>query len=175
MIFPPHDNVSYHGVEKSMRVNMKQSCRRVSPILFSLLIPTASLARFIPVLALVLVITACSDIQKMDIEAVLDARNSAVSEGNINAYSRLLLPSYYGEGQNKFDVINKMLELFKQFEAMEMKTFGRTIRILDDNHAQCEQTYFLRLKADNKWRKISQIEQILLTRTEAGWLISGGL
>ena len=129
----------------------------------------------VPVLALVLTIAACSDVQKMEIKTILDARNSAVSEGDINAYSRLLIESYQDEDQSKSDVVSKMLGLFGQFDAMEMKTFGRTIRILDDNHAQCEQTYYLRVKADNKWREISQREQISLTRTAAGWQISGGL
>ncbi len=129
----------------------------------------------VTVLALVLTIAACSDVQKMEIKTILDARNSAVSEGDINAYSRLLIESYQDEDQGKSDVVSKMLGLFGQFDAMEMKTFGRTIRILDDNHAQCEQTYYLRVKADNKWREISQREQISLTRTAAGWQISGGL
>jgi hypothetical protein len=133
------------------------------------------LARFIPVLALVLTITACSDIQKMEIETVLDARNSAVSESNINAYSRLLIQSYQDQGQRKADVVSKMLQLFEQFDALEMKSFGRTIRILENGHAQCEQTYYLRVKADNKWREFNQREQISLTRTTTGWQISGGL
>jgi activator of HSP90 ATPase len=135
------------------------------------------LARFmpVPVLALVLTITACSDIQKIEIETVLDARNSAVSESNINAYSKLLIQSYQDQGQRKTDLVSKMLQLFEQFDALEMKTFGRTIRILDNNHAQCEQTYYLRAKADNKWREFNQREQISLTRTSAGWQISGGL
>ena len=133
------------------------------------------LARFIAVLALVLTITACSDIQKMEIETVLDARNSAVSEGNINAYSRLLIQSYQDQGQGKTVLVSKMLRLFEQFDALEMKTFGRTIRILDSDHAQCEQTYYLRVKADNKWREFNQREQISLTRTTTGWQISGGL
>lgn len=129
----------------------------------------------VTVLALVLAIAACSDVQEMEIKTVLDARNNAVSEGDINAYSRLLIESYQDKDQGKSDVVSKMLGLFGQFDAMEMKTFGRTIRILDDNHAQCEQTYYLRVKAGNKWREISQREQISLTRTAAGWQISGGL
>ena len=143
----------------------------------AVLIPPASLARYtlLSVLVLVLSLTACSDVQKMEIEAVLDTRNSAVSAGNINAYSSLLLPSYQDGGHSKSDMISNILGLFKQFEAIEMKTFGRTIRILDNSHAQCEQTYYLRVKADGTWRAISQREQISLTRTASGWQISGGL
>jgi len=140
-----------------------------------MLILSTSLARFIAILALALTITACSDIQKMEIETVLDARNSAVSESNINAYSSLLIQSYQDQGQSKADLISKMLQLFKQFDALEMTSFGRTIRILESGHAQCEQTYYLRAKADNKWREFNQHEQISLTRTTAGWQISGGL
>ena len=129
----------------------------------------------LPVLALVLTITACSDIQKMEIETVLDARNSAVSESNINAYSSLLIQSYQDRGQSKTEVVSKMLQLFEQFDALEMKTFGRTIRILENGQAQCEQTYYLRAKADNKWREFNQREQISLTKTTTGWQISGGI
>ena len=129
----------------------------------------------LPVLALILTITACSDIQKMEIETVLDARNSAVSESNINAYSSLLIQSYQDRGQGKTEVVSKMLQLFEQFDALEMKTFGRTIRILENGQAQCEQTYYLRAKADNKWREFNQREQISLTKTTTGWQISGGI
>ena len=141
----------------------------------SMLILPVGISRYLCLFVLFLAITACSDVQKMDIEVVLDARNSAVSTGNINAYSSLLIPSYQNGGQSKSDVVSNMLGLFGQFEAMEMITFGRTIRMLDDSHAQCEQTCHLRAKADNRWRKINQREQILLTKTASGWQISGGL
>jgi len=144
-------------------------------MLHCMLILRTRLNRYMFIMALLLILAACSDIQKMEIETVLDARNSAVSAGNINAYSRLLMKSYKDGDQDKFDVVSKMLRLFRQFDAMEMKTFNRTIRILDDSHAQCEQIYHLRVKADNTWREMNQREQILLTRTPAGWQISGGL
>ncbi len=140
-----------------------------------MLILLTSLARSLAVLALVMTITACSDIQRMEVESVLDARNSAVSESNIDAYSSLLIQSYQDQGQTKADLVSKMLRMFKQFDALEMKSFGRTIRILENGHAQCEQTYYLRVKADNTWREFNQREQISLTKTTAGWQISGGL
>lgn len=142
-----------------------------------MLILSKTPARFllIPVLALILTATACSDIQKMEIEAVLDARNSAVSARNIDAYSSLLIQSYQDQGQDKAEAVSKMHQLFEQFDALEMKTFGRTIRILENGQAQCEQTYYLRAKADDKWREFNQREQISLLKTASGWQISGGI
>jgi len=68
-----------------------------------------------------------------------------------------------------------MRKLFAQFEQIEMTSANRTIRLLDHNRAECEQSYLLRVQANGAWRQINQRERIILSKTETGWKISGGL
>jgi len=127
-------------------------------------------------LILLLLISACSEYDKVEINALLDARDIAVSTHDIKAYDALLIPDYHDQsGQTEFDVVSKMNRLFAQFESTEMHSSDRTIRLLDATHAECEQSYLLRVKADNTWRQLNQRERILLKKTDAGWKISGGL
>ena len=122
-----------------------------------------------------LMFSACGDMQKVQINSILDARDGAVSSGDIGAYSRLLLKDYQDHGQTKITVVARMINLFSQFESTQMKSFNRHVRLIDDHHAQCEQSYHLKVKMDGDWREITQREQLYLTRTPAGWRISGGL
>ncbi len=124
----------------------------------------------------VLTISACTEQDKIDINTLLDARDAAVSSHNINAYDALLLPNYLdAAGQSEFDIVSKMNRLFAQFEKTEMHSTQRVIRVLDDQHAECEQSYLLRVKADGTWRQLNQRERIFLTKTSDGWKISAGL
>ncbi len=118
---------------------------------------------------------ACSDVQKVEINHILDARDQAVSNGDIGAYSKLLLKDYQDHGQTKITVVARTINLFSQFDATRMQSFDRKIILLDDKHAQCEQSYHLKVKSDGKWREITQREQLYFTRSPAGWRISGGL
>jgi len=125
---------------------------------------------------MLLSIAACSDYDKNEINALLDARDTAVSNHNIRDYDDLLIPGYHDHsGQTEFDIVSKMNKLFAQFEKTEMRSNNRVIRLLDTTHAQCEQSYLLRVKADDTWRQLNQRERITLSKTSDGWKISGGL
>ena len=106
---------------------------------------------------------------------MLDARDAAISHRDIAAYSSLIDPRYRDRGNTKVDMVARMIHLFDRFDRMEMRSFNRTIRLVDDEHAQCMQSYKLRVHADGKWRAMTSREELELTRTPAGWKISGGL
>jgi len=119
--------------------------------------------------------SACSEQDRANIRAVLDARDASVSNHDIKAYADLLMPGYKHNDQTEFESINSMRKLFKQFEKIEMTSGNRTIRLLDEKHAECEQSYLLRVRVDDTWRQLNQRERISLTKTASGWKISGGL
>jgi len=121
--------------------------------------------------------TACSsDAQdRADIRRLLDARDAAISNRDLPAYAALLIPNYQDRDQGEFEVVNRMRQLFEQFDRIEMRASDRTIRFDDNDHAQCEQSYLLRVHAEGAWRQITQRERIGLTRTQNGWRISSGL
>ncbi len=106
---------------------------------------------------------------------MLDARDAAISHRDIAAYSSLIDPRYRDRGNTKADMVARMSGLFKRFDRMEMHSFNRAIRLVDDDHAQCIQSYTLRVHADGTWRSMTSREELELTRTPAGWKISGGL
>ena len=139
-------------------------------------LPTATLLRLFIGIMILISITACNEYDKKEIHTLLDARDLAVSTHDIKHYDALLLPGYHDQaGQSEFDIVSKMNKLFAQFEKTEMTSSNRIIRIVDSNHAECEQSYLLRVKADGTWRELSQRERISLTKTTDGWKISGGL
>ena len=125
-------------------------------------------------LLIILLLASCSS-EKQGIHQILDARDVAFTAHDIAAYSALLHPNYNHLKQNGSDVIERVKQLFSQFDTMEMHSSDRTIYFVDDTHAQCEQSYKLRVKADNRWREIDRRERIELTKSPDGWKISGGL
>ncbi|ATX80060.1 hypothetical protein Ga0123461_1647 [Mariprofundus aestuarium] len=126
------------------------------------------------ILLITLILASCSS-EKQEIHEVLDARDIAFTAHDTAAYSALLHPNYNHLKQNSSDVIERVKQLFSQFDMMEMHSRDRTIYFVDDTHAQCEQSYRLRVKADNRWREINRRERIELTKSPDGWKISGGL
>jgi len=132
--------------------------------------------RYLLLILTTITITACSDVQKTEINSLLDARDQAISHKDISSYSQLLLSDYMDDhGKSKITVVAQFIRMFDQFEQTEMHSYDRTIHLLDDTHAQCEQSYKLRVKADDRWREIVQREQLYFVKTRAGWRISGGL
>ena len=123
---------------------------------------------------IVLFLTACSS-DKSEIHQILDARDQAVSSHDLSAYKKLIHPDYEHLGQNLADISKRIEQLFSQFDTLEMKSSDRVIYFVDDEYAQCEQSYILRVKADNDWRSIAQKERIELRKSASGWKISGGL
>jgi len=122
-----------------------------------------------------LFLTACGGTDKASINTVLDARNAAITARNIGAYSDLVLPDYMDHGRNKVDIVARMIHLFDRFDALDMHSFNREIYLVDDTHADCAQSYRLRVRAGRRWREMVQREELSLERTPAGWKISGGL
>jgi len=120
-------------------------------------------------------IAACSDVDKVEISQLLDARDQAISHRNISEYSFLIAADYSDRDQSKVDIVAQMVSLFDRFEQAEMASYDRQIRRLNDTQALCEQSYKLRVYADGQWRQIVQREQLQLTRKAGGWKISGGL
>lgn len=130
-----------------------------------------------PTAALILLalLNACSSADTADISAVLDARTAAVNEKNIAAYADVLVDHYNFGGRTKNDVLMQTFDQFKFFQNIKMKTHNRHINIVDDTHALCEQSYTLKVMADNEWRNMVQQEQLQLIKQGGTWKISGGL
>ncbi|MFQ5581636.1 MAG: hypothetical protein ACE5F3_03290 [Mariprofundaceae bacterium] len=135
----------------------------------------ASSNRFALAISLLVLVSSCADVEKTAIHRVLDARDQAVSTQNISDYSALLFNNYQDNRQGKIEVVARMIALFSQFDATDMQSYDRNIRLIDETHAQCEQSYTLRVKAGGAWREIVQREQLYLTRTPVGWKISAGI
>lgn len=117
----------------------------------------------------------CSDIDKSSVSQLLDARDQAISHRNISEYSILISSSYHDKNRTKVEVVAQMLSLFDKFKRAEMNSYNRQIRKLDDNLAQCEQSYTLKVYADGQWRQIVQREQLTLMEESSGWKIISGL
>jgi len=128
-----------------------------------------------PIISFCLLIAACSGADKASISTVLDARNAAITARDIGAYSNLILPDYKSYGSSKVDIVARMIHLFDQFDTLEMHSFNREVHLVDDTHADCAQSYRLRVHAGGRWREMVQREELSLERTPAGWKISGGL
>ncbi|MDQ6968446.1 MAG: hypothetical protein Q9M14_07180 [Mariprofundaceae bacterium] len=129
----------------------------------------------ISTLVCLILLTACNASNTADISAVLDARNTATNEKNIAAYADILINDYNQHGRTKEDVLLQMFDLFKGFQTIQMQTHNRHINIIDDNHALCEQSYTLKVMADNEWRSMVQQEQLQLIKQGDVWKINGGL
>jgi len=124
-------------------------------------------------IALIL-LSSCGFAEKESIEQVLNARDQAVSERNITAFSSLLADDFNDNGISKADKIKAQQQLFDQFEQIRMQSHDRTLT-LDGPHAACEQSYSLRVLQDQTWRSLVQRERVILKKTATGWKIIGGI
>jgi len=120
-------------------------------------------------------VAACGGADKASINVVLDARNAAITARDIGAYSGLILPDYMDHGRSKVDTVARMIHLFGRFDALDMHTFNREVHLIDDTHADCAQSYRLKVHTGGRWRAMVQREELSLQRTPAGWKISAGL
>ncbi len=125
--------------------------------------------------SLTLFLSACSDLDKVGVSQLLDARDQAISHRSISEYSALISTAYHDNNRGKVEVVAQMLSLFDKFERAEMHSYDREIRGLDNGRAQCEQSYTLRVFADGEWRQIVQREQLTLAEEANGWKIISGL
>jgi len=114
-------------------------------------------------------------VDKVDISDILDARNDAISHKNITAYGNLLISGYHFQNHSKHDLLIDMEKIFERFQIIQMQTHNRHIDILDEAHALCNQSYTLKVKADDEWRSIVQQEQLQFTKQNGQWKISSGL
>jgi len=110
-----------------------------------------------------------------DINTLLDARDQAVSERNISAYARLISDDYLDRGRSKQDIVAKVEDMFHVFSELNMRSFDRKIRLIDDKQAECKQSYQLKVRVESDWRQMVQQEQLQLRQTDHGWRINGGL
>jgi len=98
-----------------------------------------------------------------------------MQEKNIQHYAALIADDYLASGRDKEDIIHDVRGLFQMFDKIQMKTYNRTIRVLSQGHAECEQTYTLRAYADGQWRTITHREQLMLQHQDGVWKITAGL
>ncbi len=125
------------------------------------------------VVTLVIFLTSCTDLDKHDIDTLLEQRNAVISAKNTQAYTKLLTHEYLTHQGNQD--IRDIQHVFDTFDKVEMQTRDRIIQILDANRAIVEQTYILKVFANGEWRKIVKREQLILQREDKQWKISNGL
>ncbi|MDX8397348.1 MAG: hypothetical protein R8K49_03410 [Mariprofundaceae bacterium] len=124
---------------------------------------------------LLLSLSACIPQDKADITALLEARNQAINSQNIAAYGQVIMQNYQDHGRTREDTLKQMQQLFERFERIDMQSSNRHIHLIDATHAECEQSYTLKVFADGQWRHIVQREQLQLSRSDKQWQIQAGL
>jgi len=126
-------------------------------------------------LGALILLAACSQSASSDVNRVLNARDQAISNRDISAYTILIADDYQDGGKTKAEMVAHTKELFAQFKGLKMESFGRDIFIADENNARAAQSYRLKVLMDGSWREMLQREELSLTRTDSGWKISAGL
>ncbi|MDX8380991.1 MAG: hypothetical protein R8M14_02630 [Ghiorsea sp.] len=121
----------------------------------------------------VLLFSACTDLEKSAIDDLLDQRNQSISQKDIKNYTSLLSQTYLKK--NGSLAIESMQRIFSSFDKVSLISRDRRIQINDENHAICEQTYVLKVFSDGQSRNIVRREQLKFTREHEVWKIDGGL
>lgn len=117
----------------------------------------------------------CGFSEQAEIDALLDARDAAVSSRDLAAYTLLIDPEYNEGERNRADVLDEMQALIASFDTLAMQSSGRSIEMGDDGAAECIQTYKLVVGKGEMRRELVQREQLSLRKTADGWKIIGGL
>jgi len=123
----------------------------------------------------VLMLVACSQSDSDQLDALLNQRSVALQEKNIVQYQALISDDYHFLGRSKQDVVEEMQGLFQTFDAIQMTTYNRYIHLKDGAYAECQQSYTLKVKADDQWRNLTRSEQLQLQKKEGVWKIVSGL
>lgn len=133
------------------------------------------LLRFSVWILLIGVLTACVGSDDTAVQAVLNQRSQALQDKNIQQYAMLIADNYMSRGRDKKEVVDEMKQLFRMFNDIQMETYNRIVRVLVGGHAECEQSYTLKVYADGVWRNITHREQIELQNQKGVWKITAGL
>ncbi len=133
------------------------------------------LLRFSVWILLIGVLTACVGSDDAAVQAVLNQRSQALQNKNIQQYAMLIADNYMSRGRDKKEVVDEMKRLFRMFNDIQMDTYDRMVRVLVGGHAECEQSYTLKVYADGVWRNITHREQIELQNQKGVWKITAGL
>jgi len=118
---------------------------------------------------------ACSPSEHAAVEEVLNQRTQAMQDKNIQHYAALIADDYIVSARDKMKIVEEMQHLFQIFDAIEMETHHRTIRILPHGHAECEQSYTLKVQVDGVWRNMTRREQLMLQNQDGEWKVTAGL
>jgi len=122
-----------------------------------------------------LLLAACSASGASQIHEALDARDQAIEAQDVGAYSWLIADDYSDGELDKAGVVARMIGLFDQFDDIRIESFSRELRFLDNDHAQCVQSYRMTVAVDDISQEIVQRESLDLARRQDRWLIVGGL
>jgi len=117
----------------------------------------------------------CSPSDHAAVEQVLNQRSQAMQEKNITLYAAVIADDYMSSGHDKKKVVDDMQHLFLAFDKIKMHTYNRTVRVLAHQHAECEQSYTLKVSADGTWRNITRREQLMLQKQGGVWKLTAGL
>jgi len=121
-------------------------------------------------------LTSCGEIERWRIAKVLDARDAAMNARDLSRYAELIAEDYLDEqGRTKPELLADVKRLFAQFDAIEMRSMDRVIRLLGKDRAVVEQSYRLIVRKGESVRTIVQREQLRLRKTAQGWQIVSGL
>ena len=124
-------------------------------------------------LFILLSFSACTDFEKNKIDHLLEQRNASISKKNIALYTSLLSQTY--RKNTGHEAIQNMQHIFSSFDKIKMISRDRIIQIISDDKAICEQTYVLKVFADNEWRQMVKREQLKFVREHGNWKINSGL
>jgi len=118
---------------------------------------------------------SCTPSDHAAVDQVLNQRSQAMQEKNIQQYAGLIADDYIASGRDKMKVVEEMQHLFQIFDEIKMETHHRTIRILPHGHAECEQSYTLKVQVDGVWRNMTRREQLMLQNQDGDWKVTAGL
>ncbi|MDX8410551.1 MAG: hypothetical protein R8K46_01580 [Mariprofundaceae bacterium] len=120
-------------------------------------------------------LAGCSASGASQIHELLDARDQAIETQDVGAYSWLIADDYSDGELDKVGVVARMISLFDQFDDIHIESFSRELRFLDDDHAQCAQSYRMTVSVDDISQELVQRESLDLARRQGRWLIVAGL
>jgi len=124
-------------------------------------------------IVVVLLFSACTDLEKSHIDDLLNQRDLSISQKDIKKYASLLSQTYFKS--HGAEAVESMQRTFSSFDKVSLVSRDRRIQINDDNHAICEQTFVLKVFSDGKWRNIVRREQLKFLRENGVWKINDGL
>lgn len=126
-------------------------------------------------LVLLVLLFVCGCGEKKDIEKVMDLRQKALVESDLDLYRQVISKNYRDGDEGYHEVLGKIERDLAAFKDIKYTLIDRTIYLESQGYARVVQRFRLEATLSGNQKGFTSTEKFELAKEADGWRIVGGL